>query len=196
MVRIALIALLGVAAGASAQTASPAVNPWTRCTTLEVFGGTSTSTLNTTGTFGAGLGWELTHRAEIQGLAAWIAERDGVDGFAADLKLFVNLTRPSRVVPYIGGGAGVFRAMFDGPDDLPVFYQRRVSSDTVARRTSFTDPTAAIAAGAHFYVAGHLSVRPEVNLRMVIDDGRTYRVTSVTFSLAYHAERHALEARR
>jgi hypothetical protein len=196
MTRLALIALLGFAATASAQTPPGAVNPWTPCTTLEVFGGSATSTPSTTGTFGAALGWELTHHAEIQGLAAWLAARDGAEAFAADLKLFVNLTRPSWIVPYIGGGAGLFHAAFDTAQAMPDFYQRRVASRTLTGRTTFTDPSAVIAAGAHFYVARHLSVRPEVNLRLVVDDARTYRVTSVTFAVAYHAEEHARETVR
>ena len=87
----ALLALLGFAATASAQ--SVATNPWARGTTLEAFAGIST-TPTTMGTYGGSFGWELTPRFEVQGLGAWFP-RSGADEFAADLKLLVNLMRPS-----------------------------------------------------------------------------------------------------
>jgi hypothetical protein len=193
MARLALLALLGFAATASAQTPADAANPWKRCTTLELFGGAADASPNTTSTFGAGLGWELTHRAEIEGVAAWLPQRQGAEAFAADLKLLINLTRPSTVVPYVGGGAGLFRGSFDtGRASIPEFYRRRMEPSAATSRMTFTDPTAVVAAGVHVYVARHLSVRPEVAVRFVTDDSRTYRVTSVVVALAYHAEEHAI----
>ena len=191
---IALLAFVAISTTASAQT-TPA-NAWGRGTTLEIFGGTATATPNTTGIFGAALGWELTHQTEIHGVAAWLTQRNGSEAFAADLRLLINLTRPSRIVPYVGGGAGLYRGSFDTSRALPHFYQRRIAADGMRRATTFTDPTAVLAAGAHLYVARHLSIRPEAAVRLVTDDSRVYRVTTVTFSLAYHVEEHVVEEHR
>jgi hypothetical protein len=183
------LALVTVTATASAQTAPG--NAWARGTTLQIFGGTATATPNTTGIFGTAMGWELTHRAEIEGAAAWLAQRNGSEAFAADLRLLINLTRPSTIVPYAGGGAGMYRGSFDtSRAALPHFYQRRVNSARMRQSVTFTDPTAVVAAGVHMYVARHLSVRPEAAVRFVTDDSRVYRVTTITFSLAYHVEEH------
>jgi hypothetical protein len=163
----ALLALLGFAATASAQTV--ATNRWTRGTTLEAFVGTAT-TPSTMDTYGGAIGWELTHRFEIQGMGAWFPRR-GSDEFAADLKLSLNLTRPSTLVPYVTGGAGLYQGLFD-------------------RARAETDPTAVVGAGAHLYVRRHFSVRPEAALRVIVDHSRVYRVATITFALVYHVEEH------
>jgi hypothetical protein len=167
---ITLLAFLGLAATASAQT--DAVNMWNRGTTLDVFVGTTT-TPDTKETFGAAVGWELTHRFEIQGVGAWFPQGNVADEFAADLKLLMNLTRPARVVPYLGGGVGLYQGLFD-------------------RLRAETDPTGVIAAGAHLYIKRHLSIRPEVAIRFVTDQSRVYRVATVTLALAYHVEEHVV----
>lgn len=189
---MALLAFVTLSATASAQT--PPANEWSRGTTLQIFGGTATATPNTTGIFGTAVGWELTHRAEIEGLAAWLAQRNGSEAFAADLRLLINVTRPSRIVPYAGGGAGLYRGSFDtSRAAMPHFYQRRVVPAGVRASMTFTDPTAIVAGGAHVYVGRHLSIRPEAAVRFVTDDSRVYRVTTVTFSLVYHVEEHGIE---
>lgn len=162
----ALLAILGFAATASAQSAP---NTWTRGTTLEAFVGTTT-TPTTMDTYGGSIGWELTPRFELQGLGAWFPRR-GSDDFAADLKLLMNLTRPSTLVPYVAGGAGLYQGSFDRPQ-------------------AGKDPTAIVAAGAHVYVRPHFSVRPEVALRLVVDHPTVYKVATVTFALVYHIEEH------
>ena len=187
---IVVLALVALASSASAQTAS--VNAWSRGTTLELFGGAAVAQPDTTGIFGAGVGWELTHRFEIEGVAAWLTqERTSAEAFAADLRLLVNLTRPARIVPYAGGGAGLYRGSFDTTRAaMPPFYQRRVAAGVMRSAMTFTDPTAVIAAGSHIYLGRHLSLRPETAVRFVTDDSRVYRVATVTFSLVYHVEEH------
>ncbi|RPI55759.1 MAG: hypothetical protein EHM55_06895 [Acidobacteria bacterium] len=184
-----LLALVGFAASASAQTV--ASNPWDRCTTVQVFGGAATASPNTTGTFGTAIGWELTHRAEIEGTAAWFAQRRDTQAFAADLKLLVNLTRPATIVPYLGGGAGLYRGTFDAArSDVPDFYRRRMTGATPISRLSYTDPTAVITGGAHVYFARHFSIKPEATVRFVMDQADSYTVTAVTFAIVYHVEDH------
>ena len=164
----ALLALLGFAATASAQTV--ATNAWTRGTTLEAFVGTTT-TPSTTDAYGGAIGWELTPRFEIQGLGAWFP-RKGSDDFAADLKLLLNLTRPSTLVPYVTGGAGLYQGLFD-------------------RTRAETNPTGVAGAGLHLYVRSHFSIRPEAAVRFVIDRSKAYRVTTITVAVTYHFEEHA-----
>jgi hypothetical protein len=186
---ISVLAILGCAATASAQTA--AANPWSRGTTLQIFGGVATASPDTTGTFGATVGWELTHRAEIEGVAAWLVQRRGAEAFAADLKLLINLTRPAAIVPYVGGGAGVYRGTFEPVRlAMPAFYQRRAGDIGRTRSMSFTDPSIVMAAGANLFVSRHLSIRPELAVRIVTDRSDTYRVTTATFGLTYHIEEH------
>jgi len=85
----------------------------------------------------------------------------------------MNLTRPSRFVPYVGGGAGLYRGLFD-------------------RTRAETNPTAVMAAGAHLYVRRHLSIRPEAAIRFVTDHSRNHRVATVTLAVAYHVEEHGV----
>jgi hypothetical protein len=166
---IITVALLTVATTASAQTIPE--NAWSRGTTLEGFVGTAT-TPSTMDAYGGAVGWELTHRFEIQGLGAWLPRR-GTDEFAADLKLLMNLSRPSIVVPYVAGGAGLYQGSFD-------------------RARAETDPTAVVGAGAHVYLRRHLSIRPEATLRLVLDRSDVYKVATITVALAYHFEGRAV----
>ena len=161
-----LLALL-LPATTSAQTV--AANPWTRGTTLEAFLGTATAP-RTMDSYGGAVGWELTRRFEIQGLAAWFP-RKGSDEFAADLKLLMNLTQPSTLVPYVAGGAGLYQGAFE-------------------RAHAKTDPTAVVGAGAHLYLRRHLSIRPEGTLRFVIDRSKTHWVATITLAVTYHFEEH------
>jgi hypothetical protein len=122
--------------------------------------------------------------------------RHGTEGFAADMRMLVNLAGTRRVVPYVGGGAGLFRGTLDTTrPDLARFYERRIGA-TSTRRTSYTDPTAILVGGSHIYIAPHFSVRPEVAVRFVIDDGTAYRVGTVTAALVYHVEEHRGSMRR
>jgi hypothetical protein len=186
----AALVLVGFAAEASSQTL--AGNPWGRGTTLELFaGGANASPNTTTGTVGAAVGWELNHFAEIEGVVAWLPERRGAQSFAADLNLLVNLTRPTRVVPYLGAGAGMYRGSFDATRaTLPHFYQQRMPDFSSRARATFTDPTVVIAGGANVFVARHLSVRPELGVRLVLNGSDVYKVTTFTFALIYHVEDH------
>jgi hypothetical protein len=184
---VGILALTSTAASAQTQTE----HPWRRSTTLTVFGGAATASPNTTGTFGTAIGWEMTHRFEIEGAAAWLSKRRGAQAFAADLKLDVNLTRPAPIVPFVGGGIGLYRGTFDASmTAMPNFYRRRMADSPVMWQSSYTDPTAVIAAGAHLYVARHVSIRPEAMIRFVMDDDRNYRVGTVTVGVVYHIEEH------
>lgn len=189
---ITILVLLGFAGRVSSQTSeSPVPHRWSHGTTLELSAGAAHAAPNTSAAFGGAIGWELNHRAEIEGVAAWLPERNGAEAFAADLKLLVNLTRPARVVPYLGAGAGLYFAAFDTTQaTLPRFYQQQVPDSSTPGRAAFTDPTIVIAGGANVFTAHHLSVRPDLGVRLVTDGSHVYTVTTVTFSLIYHFEDH------
>jgi hypothetical protein len=165
---MAFLMVVALSATASAQTA-PATHAWSHGTTLEGFVGVAT-TPRTMGSYGGSFGWELTPKFEIQGLGAWFP-RTGTDEFAADLKLLVNLLRPTILVPYVAAGAGLYQGTFD-------------------RTNAETDPTAVFGAGAHFYLRTHFSIRPEAALRLVIDRSQVYKLATFTFALTYHFEAH------
>jgi hypothetical protein len=60
-------------------------------------------------------------------------------------------------------------------------------------RATFTDPTAVIAGGANLFTARHLSVRPELGVRLVTNGSDIYKVTTFTFAFIYHVEDHHKE---
>jgi hypothetical protein len=192
---IFLVAVLAVTSTAASAQTEPE-HPWSRGTTLTVFGGAATASPNMTGTFGTAIGWEMTHRLEIEGAAAWLSKRRGTHAFAADLKALVNLTRPGAVVPYIGAGVGMYRGIFDtSMAVMPTFYRRRVATAAVSGHTSYTDPTAVVSGGVQFFVARHFSIRPEATIRFVTDDYRSYRVGTVTIGGVYHIEERVASRR-
>lgn len=82
-----------------------------------------------------------------------------------------ELERPSTLVPYVAGGAGLYQGAFE-------------------RARAETDPTAVVGAGAHLYLRRHLSIRPEGTLRFVIEGSKTHRVATVTLAVTYHFEEH------
>ena len=195
---VTIVFLIGFAGWASSQTfqtsESPVPHRWSHGTTLELSAGAAHAAPNTSAAFGAAIGWELNHHAEIEGVAAWLPERHGAESFAADLKLLVNLTRPARVVPYLGAGAGLYFAAFDTTQaTLPPFYQQHRPDSSTPGRATFTNPTIVIAGGANVFTAHHLSVRPDLGVRLVMDGSHVYTVTTAAFSLIYHFDNHPTE---
>ena len=170
---IALLACLGLASTASAQT--EATHAWSHGTMLEGFVGVAT-TPTTMGSYGGAFGWELTHRFEMQAMGAWFP-RSGGDEFAADMRMLWSLTPRKVIVPYITAGGGLYIGTFDRPD-------------------TETDPAAVIGAGVRFYARRQLSVRPEAAFRFVIDGSEVYRVTTFTIALTYHFDKEAVASAR
>ena len=193
----ALVMLLGLNATAFAQAEhSPTEHAWSRGTTLELFGGAAMTSSRTGGAFGAALAWEVTHRFEIEGTGTWVREHGDLEGFAADLKVRANLTRPGTFVPYVAAGYGLYRSIVGAfSEQVPAFYRRRMTAAGETGNTSYTDPAALVGAGVHLYVAEHFSLKPEVLLRFVMDDSQTHRFTTATIAVVYHVERHVSSAR-
>jgi hypothetical protein len=195
-----LIGILGSVPPAFAQAVpAPArATDWTHGTTLDLFGGAAAaSAADTRGAMGGGFGWEINHWAELEGTGTWVAAAHGDSAFAAEMKAVVNVTRPNAVVPFLAAGIGMYRAMFDataGP--LPDFYQRRLTASTSPTLQTFTDPSFIFAAGLNVFTGQHISIRPDVSVRLVYRDSQTYAVTMAMVHLTYHFEVHDASGER
>lgn len=186
---LALGGVMFLALPASAQ--SLPAHRWSHCTTLHAFMGPAFASGEARPTFGGAVGWGITNRVELEGTGAWILPRNRDEAFAAELKLLANLTRPRRVVPFVGGGIGLYRSSFDrarGP--MPDFYQRRGMGPSLGSSASFTDPSFVLAGGANFFTGPHLSIRPDLSARFVTRESHTYGVTMATVYVTYHFGKH------
>jgi hypothetical protein len=186
-----LVSCMALVAPASAQTLSGV--DWTHGTTLDLFGGATTAPdADARGALGAAFGWEINHWVLVEGTGTWIAGRQGDDAFAAELKTLVNLTRPNTVVPFVGAGVGMYRAMFDATESvLPDFYQERLNGSPSTTHT-FTDPSFVFAAGINIFTGQHISIRPDLSVRLVTRSSNVYPVTMVTVHVTYHFEVHVI----
>lgn len=186
----AFIAYLVLASPAFAQT--PATYDWRHGTLLTGLAGSAFApSADPRATLGGGFGWELNHWVTIEGSGAWLVPRHEDQGFSADLTALVNLTRPARVVPFVGGGMGIYIASFDttaGP--VPEFYRARIPQDSVATNRTFADPMFAFSAGIDIVARENWSIRPAVNVKLVTDGSSAYVVTIAAVSIGYHFERH------
>jgi hypothetical protein len=173
-----------------AQTAPRHV--WSHGTTLDISAGAATaSSAETRGTLGAAFGWEIDHRVSLEGTGTWIAAKQTDEAFAAELKALVNLTRPNRVVPFVGAGVGLYRATFDPTRGaLPAFYQRHHTSSAFTTPPTFTDPSLVLTAGVNIFTGQHVSIRPDLSIRRVTRASDSYAVTMATVHVTYHFEVH------
>ena len=166
-------------------------NTWSHGTTLGVSAGSAIASPETRGTLGTALGWEINHWVEIEGTGAWLVARQGDEAFAGELKLLANLTRPNTVVPFIGAGVGMYRASFDETSTaIPDFYRRRFVSSSLGTRQTFTDPSLVFAAGLDIFTGKHVSIRPDLSVRLVTTASDSYGVTVAAVRVTYHFEVH------
>ena len=104
---------------------------------------------------------------------------------------------PHRAVPYVSGGAGVYRATFDSSAQLPACYRSRVASTGAdsGSRFVFNDLTYTAGAGVDVFLNPHFALRPEARALLVRVDGRTHPIWIVGAQLAYHVEPHPMRRR-
>jgi hypothetical protein len=192
---VALIAWAEIACppGLAAQTAS--AQSWRHCTFVDVSAGDLAAPSSPQRALtGAALGWEVNHRMSIEGSGLWLFPRQDDNGFAAELKLLANLRRPGRVVPFVGAGIGLYHASFDTTNgSLPDFYERRVTPSVVSHRQGFTDPSFVFQGGFNLFTNAHVSIRPDVALRLVTGDSHAYALTAVAAHVTYHFGVHDVE---
>jgi hypothetical protein len=112
-------------ATASAQSVRPA--EWSHATTLSGFAGGAADGTRTGPSLGGGAGWEVTPRFALDATGTWTTFGAGADAFSASMRLRVRLAGHRTVDPFVQGGVGLYRAMFESSEtELPEFYRRRV----------------------------------------------------------------------
>ena len=196
--RVAFLAsLVALAAAPASAQGPPASAPWTYGTTLNVFGGAAVDSAHTGAAGGAAFGWELTRRLSFEASATWLARGAGANGFAADFATLFNLTPPRRLVPFVKGGLGLYRASFDPTrSPMPGFYAEGVeAADVFERHAVFTNPAVVTGGGINLWLGEHFSLRPELDLRIVTRVGGAHPIMVAAVRVAYHFEDHPLLSR-
>ena len=192
---VALIAWAEIACppGLAAQTAS--AQSFRHCTFVDVSAGDlAAPSSQQRALAGGALGWEVNHRISIEGSGLWLFPRESDNGFAAELKLLANLRRPHLLVPFVGVGIGLYHASFDTTTgSLPDFYERRVTASVVSHRQSFTDPSFVFQGGLNLFMTSHVSIRPDVAVRLVTGDSHAYALTAFAAHVTYHFGVHDVE---
>ena len=185
-----IVAQIAHASVASAQ--ATATHQWSHGTILTALAGAAAApSADTRATLGGGFGWEINPWVDVEGSGAWLVPRHDDQGFSADLTALVNLTRPTKIVPFVGGGVGLYIASFDstaGP--LPDFYQKRLPPDSPVTHRTFTDPSFAFAGGVDILATPRWSIRPDVSVRLVTDGSSAYAITVAAVRVVHHFEFH------
>jgi hypothetical protein len=142
------------------------------------------------------VGWEVTPRFTIDAVGSWSEFGDGADAFAGTMRLRMRVAGHRSVDPFVQGGVGLYRAMFENTDgEMPEFYRRRL--DPVARLSgaTFTDPTLVTGGGVSIYLKRWFAVRPEAEVTFVLRDG-AHVVTSFFVHAVFHFEEHPVTPSR
>jgi hypothetical protein len=185
---VALIAWAGIACPSrlAAQTASS--QSWRHCTFVDVSAGDLAAPSSPQRALtGAALGWEVTHRFSIEGSGLWLVPRESDKGFATELTLLANIGQPRRIVPFVGAGVGLYHASFDTTNGtVPDFYERRLTPSVVSHRQGFTDPSFVLLGGFNLFTNAHVSIRPDVTVRLVTGDSHAYALTAFAAHVTYH----------
>jgi hypothetical protein len=146
---------------------------------------------------GGVMGYEITPRLTIEGSGSWIAFDEGASAFAGALKLRARLWGQRTVDPFVSGGVGFYRATFEhASQPVPGFYRRRLlMSAIVPDRVSFTDPALVAGAGLNIFVTRHFAMRPDVETFIVLRDGHSHVVTTLSVHAVFHFESHPVTPR-
>lgn len=188
---IIFMAVLALASSARAQSSTD--HDWQHGTTLTGFvGAQSAPSSDVKAAGGAGFGWEVTPRLSLEGRATWFPSGDEQSDFAATFAAHFPLVTRRRVVPFVTGGLGLYRATINPlSSDVPAFYRNRLSSATLLQ--TFQDFALTAGAGASFYMSDHFALRPEFTLMLLTtsSDVRPVGVYGVQF--VFHFDAHPIE---
>jgi hypothetical protein len=139
---------------------------------------------------GGALGWEVTPRLALEGVASWLDRAEAPESFSAALRVRTGLMR-QRSAPFLEGGFGLYRAGIDpGRASIPDFYRRRMVFGDAAHRQTFTDPAFLVGGGWTLFVSRHFSLQPAVEATIVTRDAHGYVLTAGVVRLGYHFEDH------
>lgn len=188
---LALIALT-LASAATAQTKPLA--DWQRGTTLAGFVGAESASSDVSPAAGVALGWEVARHLTVEGRGLWLRVNDGPSDFAASLAAHAPLITFRRVVPFLSGGIGMYRATFNANSAVvPDFYRLRMPDGVFGlRNQTFQDFMLTAGGGASVFIANHFAVRPEVNVMLVTTQSDVHRVGVYGVQLVYHFESHLI----
>lgn len=193
-----LAAALVVTVGGPAAAQAPQVQgTWTSGTTLNLFGGVGADDEWTSGAAGAAFGWEVTPRFSIEAGGSWLKRGPGAQAFAADMTVLFHPKPASRFAPFLKGGIGLYDAQFDvSRSPIPDFYRARLDeTNPLSQSATFTDPALVAGGGVTIWVSRHVSLRPEVDLKIVIDSWNAHLVSIAAVRFAYHFQEHPVENR-
>jgi hypothetical protein len=187
---VALVALVVLLIGrpAAAQTGT---GEWNRGSTVTLLGGIGSDEAHTSWLAGGGFGWDVTPRLAVEATAVWLDRGESADGFSADIAALFSLVPPRRVVPFVKGGFGAYRAGFSiAQSPAADFYRRRMDAlaGSLQSTASFTDPMFVFGAGIRVWLGDRVTIRPEVDARLVVDDSRAYWLTTAAIRLTYSFE--------
>jgi hypothetical protein len=190
------IALLLVPWVVTAQPA-PAAGEWSRSSSINIFGGLATDGSRNGINAGAAVGWDVTPRVSMEATASWLDRGARAEAFAADLSLIFDLASPRRAVPFVKAGGGVYRMWLDTVESpIPDFYAERIVPRPVGTSAAFTDGMVVVAGGLNAWITTRLALRPELEAKFIVGDGKTYTVTTVGLRLAFYFEEHPVTDRR
>jgi hypothetical protein len=121
------------------------------------------------------------------------------EAFAATLSAHVNVTPPRRLVPFLKGGVGLYRASVEaGRPGVPDFYRRRLDDGPsgLRRMQSFTDPALVLGGGASIFATRHFAIRPEIEAIVARRQAQSFVVAAASVRLVYHFEEHPVDLPR
>jgi hypothetical protein len=188
------VALVLVTVAPKAWSQTVVADEWRQGTTLAGFVGAASASADTEVAAGAALGWEITPHFTLEGRGIWFDAGHRADAFTALLGARVPLLPGHLLVPFLYGGAGVYRTTFESMSStIPGFYRRRMMSDEARfRDQAFNDFVAALGGGVDLFLARHLALRPEVTVLLVTTRAETRAVSAFGVQLAYHFESHPI----
>jgi hypothetical protein len=195
--RCALAALVAwlAARPAAAQGQAPPPENWTRGTMLNLFAGAGADSTRAGGVFGGSVGWEVTRRLAVEGTGTWLTRGPGADAFAGDVAVLAHFRAPTRLVPFLKGGFGLYRASFDPTrSEMPAFYRDRVVENPLfPHHAVFTDPSFVAGGGITAWLTERISLRPEVEAKIVTRGGHAHPFTAAVLRVGYHFQDHPVE---
>jgi hypothetical protein len=185
-----LLAIMCASLMSSAAVSAQSVQPdWSHGTTLSAFAGGSVDGTQDGPAFGGSVGWEITPRFAVDGLGTWTEFGGGADAFAGAIRLRVRVAGHRSVDPFVQGGVGMYRAMFEHTaNQVPEFYRRRIDPASPFGAT-FTDPALVTGGGVSIFLKRWFALRPEAEVTFVIRDG-THVVTNFLVHAVFHFEEH------
>ena len=171
---IVAAAVAAIVPQATGQTI--AGHDWHQGTTLAGFVGSSSSQSVTDAAAGFTVGWELTPHFAVEGRGLWLDAGPGADAFTALLGARLPILPGRRIVPFVSGGAGVYRATSD--------------------QGSFDDFDLAVGTGGDIALGGRFALRPEVTILFVTTQTETRTIPVFGVHLAYHFDSHPVTPAR